>query len=132
MATHFSILSWRIPWTEESNGYSAWSHRESNTAEQLTPSHFHFSPFFTQEDHLNVSLSSLLLYILNIPITPSFHLDRYISHLALHLQTQCPASFPLFQPNFMPSCLLTKLLSCPWLFFLHIIFHIPKKYFPKA
>ena len=24
MATHFSILAWRIPGTEESGGYSAW------------------------------------------------------------------------------------------------------------
>ena len=28
MATHSSILSWRIPWTEEPGGlYSPWSHR---------------------------------------------------------------------------------------------------------
>ena len=24
MATHSSILAWRIPWTEESDGYSPW------------------------------------------------------------------------------------------------------------
>ena len=79
-----------------------------------------------------MSLSFLLLYTLNIPISPLFHLHCCNSHLALHLQTQCSPLFPLFQPNFMPSCLLTKLSSCPWLFFLHIIFCIPKKYFPKA
>ena len=27
MATHFSILAWRIPWTEEPGGYSPWGHR---------------------------------------------------------------------------------------------------------
>ena len=25
MATHFSILAWEIPWTEEPGGYSPWS-----------------------------------------------------------------------------------------------------------
>ena len=24
MATHFNILAWRIPWTEEMAGYSLW------------------------------------------------------------------------------------------------------------
>ena len=27
MATHSSILAWRIPWTEEPGGYSPWGHR---------------------------------------------------------------------------------------------------------
>ena len=30
MATHTSILAWRIPWTEEPVGYSPWGHKESN------------------------------------------------------------------------------------------------------
>ena len=31
MATHSSILAWRIPWTEESLvGYSPWGRRESD------------------------------------------------------------------------------------------------------
>ena len=39
MATHSSILVWRIPWTEEPGGYSPWGRKESDTTEQL---HFHF------------------------------------------------------------------------------------------
>ena len=32
MATHCSILAWRIPWTERSlAGYSPWGRRESDT-----------------------------------------------------------------------------------------------------
>ena len=31
MATHSSILAWRIPWTEEPGGYSPWGHKESDT-----------------------------------------------------------------------------------------------------
>ena len=34
MATHSSILAWRIPCTEESGGlYSPWDHKESDTTE---------------------------------------------------------------------------------------------------
>ena len=34
MATHSSILAWRIPWTKEPGG--PWDHKESDTTEQLT------------------------------------------------------------------------------------------------
>ena len=34
MATHFSILAWRNPWTEESG--SPWGRKESDTTERLT------------------------------------------------------------------------------------------------
>ena len=27
MATHSSILAWKIPWTEEPEGYSPWGHK---------------------------------------------------------------------------------------------------------
>ena len=36
MATHSSILAWRIPWTEEPGGLQCMSHKESDTTEQLT------------------------------------------------------------------------------------------------
>ena len=36
MATHSSILAWRIPWTESLAGYSSWGHKESDMTEQLT------------------------------------------------------------------------------------------------
>ena len=32
MATHSSILAWKIPWTEEP-GYSLWSRKESDMTE---------------------------------------------------------------------------------------------------
>ena len=37
-ATHFSILAWRIPWTEEPGRYSPWGHKESDTTEHSTQS----------------------------------------------------------------------------------------------
>ena len=36
MATHSSILAWRIPWTEELAGYSPWGYKELDTSERLT------------------------------------------------------------------------------------------------
>ena len=36
MATHCSILSWRIPWAEEPVGYSPWSPKELDTTKGLT------------------------------------------------------------------------------------------------
>ena len=41
MATHSSILAWKIPWTEEPGGlqgYSPQGHKQSDTTEQ-----FHFT-----------------------------------------------------------------------------------------
>ena len=36
MATHSSILAWRIPWTEEFGGlYGPWGHEELDMAERL-------------------------------------------------------------------------------------------------
>ena len=33
LATHSSILAWKIPWTEEPGGYSPWGYKESDAAE---------------------------------------------------------------------------------------------------
>ena len=35
MATHYSILAWRIPWAEEHGGLSPRGRKESDTTEQL-------------------------------------------------------------------------------------------------
>ncbi|KAJ1070162.1 hypothetical protein K5549_006710 [Capra hircus] len=33
MATHSSILAWRIPWTEEPGGLQSWGRKELDTTE---------------------------------------------------------------------------------------------------
>ena len=33
MATHSSILAWKIPWTDDLVGYSPWGHKESDMTE---------------------------------------------------------------------------------------------------
>ena len=39
MATHSSILVWKISWTEKSGGLQSMGHKESATTEQLTHTH---------------------------------------------------------------------------------------------
>ena len=34
--THYSILAWKIPWTEEPCGLRSWGCKEPDTTEQLT------------------------------------------------------------------------------------------------
>ena len=36
MATHSSILGWRIPWTEEPGGLQSMGYKESDTTEQMS------------------------------------------------------------------------------------------------
>ena len=39
MATHSSIFSWKILWTEEPSYYSPWGHEQLDMTEQLTHTH---------------------------------------------------------------------------------------------
>ena len=46
MATHSSILAWRIPWIEEPGGlYSPWGRKELDTTERLSTIWGHYSIF---------------------------------------------------------------------------------------
>ena len=42
MATHSSILAWRIPITEEPGVYNSWGHNELDTTERLSTAHITF------------------------------------------------------------------------------------------
>ena len=59
MATHSSILAWKIPWVEEPGGlqgYSPQGHRESDTTELL---HFHFHHDMKQYGWLSIVLAPM-------------------------------------------------------------------------
>ena len=44
MATHSSVLAYKVPWTEELSGlHSPWGHKELDITEQLST---HMSPLF--------------------------------------------------------------------------------------
>ena len=55
IATHSSILAWRIPWTEELGGLQSTGCKESDTTERL---HFHFHFTFPGKHALLAILSS--------------------------------------------------------------------------
>ena len=64
MATHSSILAWRIPWTEEPGGLQSMGCKESDKTEdalyRLTLIHYTSSPIAADIDQLvsNVDISS--------------------------------------------------------------------------
>ena len=57
MATHCSILAWRIPWTEEPGGLWSMGHKESDTKTEETAQHSktllcHFPGQLTEVKHI--------------------------------------------------------------------------------
>ena len=75
MATHSSILAWRIPRTEEPGGLQSCDHKESDLTEQLTPpviiftcnSFFFFKIFFLNVDHFKSWASLVVQLVKNSP-----------------------------------------------------------------
>ena len=53
MATHSSILAWRIPWTEESGGLQSMGSQESDTTKWL-----HFLSFSLSSHNTNAWMQS--------------------------------------------------------------------------
>jgi hypothetical protein len=78
MATHSSILAWRIPWMEELGGLQSTGRKESDTTERL---HFHF---YTVHKMLPPSwfLHSLLVhYFLMLNNIPFMDVPQFIDSL---------------------------------------------------
>ena len=57
MATHSSILGWRIPWTEEPGGPQSIGSQELDTTEQLNHHHLFFSFLSSFHPHLSPNQS---------------------------------------------------------------------------
>ena len=63
MATHFSNLAWRIPWTEKPGVLQSMGHKKSDMTEQLTHTHTH-TPFpnDSYQTHLRSVIESTYIY----------------------------------------------------------------------
>ena len=60
MATHSSILAWRIPWMEELGGLQSMGRKESDTTEQL---HFHFQ---TMVEVMKIMGKNIVMFAIEI------------------------------------------------------------------
>ena len=60
MATHFSILAWKIPWTEETGRLQ--SMRLQRVGQDLATKHHHIRGF-TSKDSTNLGLYSMVVGI---------------------------------------------------------------------
>ena len=66
MATHSSILAWRIPWTgKPSRLYSPWDCKDSDTTERLTLSLFKNKPFTITKLRVSRSFPDFCLFFFN-------------------------------------------------------------------
>ena len=85
MATHSSILAWRLPWTEEPAGgtiYNPWlGRKDSDTTEQLTKTHYYTREVITtQNTYLSARFTSLCIRIctLSALVNGDFHVDIFL------------------------------------------------------
>ena len=83
MATHSSILAWRIPWTEIPGGLQSRGHKESDTTAQL---HFHSHPVVCN------NFPRMLWQVWNESVTCSVVSDSLGPHASVHriLQNRAP------------------------------------------
>ena len=59
MATHSSILAWKVPWTEELVGYSPWGLRALDTTKRArarTHTHTHTHTHTCTHGHVSINL----------------------------------------------------------------------------
>ena len=99
MATHSSILVWRIPWTEEPGGYSPWGHKELDMTEQLTL----LTPFSKWKTFFLGALISILYP--SVQFSHSVMSDSLWPHELQHARPPCPSPTPRVYLNL---CLLSR------------------------
>ena len=94
MATHSSILAWRIPWTEELGGLQSTGRKESDTTEQL---HFLSLSLFTQRKPLEYktwhhpTTNSTLLRMPHLNNKEKKNINPIIIRQEYHLTQPCPS-----------------------------------------
>ena len=76
MATHSSVLAWRIPWTEEAGGYSPWGRKESVTTERMNDKRLHWVFLATHR------LSLVVGHGLSCPVACGIFPEQGSNHVA--------------------------------------------------
>ena len=118
MATHSSILAWKIPWTEEPVDYSPWGRKESDMTEQLCI-HRRVIAFLPRSKRLLISwlqsASSVILEPKKIKaaiVSITYHSvqfsrsvvsDSSRPHESQHARPPCPSPNPRVHSKSCPS-----------------------------
>ena len=100
MATHSSILAWKISWTEEPDGLQSWACKQSDISECLTLSHTCCCCSVTQ---LFPTLWDPMDYSLLISSVHGIILTKILEWVAMY------SSRGIFPIQYMNSCLLCLL-----------------------
>ena len=74
MATHSSILVWKIPWTEELGRLHTWGHKELDKTEQL-----HILSFGESPQGNTITLETIIFFFFKLrsPFC-SLHMNLYL------------------------------------------------------
>ena len=67
MATHSSVLAWRVPWTEELGRLQSRGRKESDTTERLN--HHHHHPIKVIQTTVRAPLSNSATLPLSLPVS---------------------------------------------------------------
>ena len=119
MATHFNILGWRTPWTEEpaglGSGYSLWGCKESHMTEGLSTQHTHASILnpVASEDFSDLVWTYFSGFLVISPSVKSLLQSTYIICCFLHTSggLHCLACPQLFSLPYKPSSTCGILVS---------------------
>ena len=110
MATHYHILAWEIPWTEEPVGYSPLGCKESDRTEQLSTNLMFF--LYSLVSYYFIFLSEFKLYT---PICQVLiYMYKYIDFLHLPFVLFIVYSWPVSIYLFIYIVLITKVLISGW------------------
>ena len=100
MATHSSILAWRIPWTDEPGGLRPWGHKELDMTGRQTNTHLPHSPLF--KGFFSVHAVSLGNLIQSYGFPRLLRLLHFCLSLALIALCELLSHLPDLHLNFFP------------------------------
>ena len=108
MATHSTVLAWRIPSTEELVGYSPRGSKESDMTERLIPT---FCPFICKT--ISIRTSSEELSFLNLSAIPEDFSYSLKSSGAILIFNSNSKFLLLCKALKSKSCGISSILRCP-------------------
>ena len=101
MATHFSILAWRIPWTGDPGGLLSMGCKESDTTDTFTVLHCPFSLVYVILVTPSFSFTHELCFVLQVlALSPDLHPTVPVTALPA-----CTDRALLGQVDLIPQCL---------------------------